>query len=868
MRFFKETTKAKVVTGFCLSITVVAVAIYLFYASFTKLLSSVELLSQPNVKLAKLHHTLADIATAESAIRAYTLTTDDQYFKAYLAHLEDIDRQVDTLRTLMNGSTHELTQLDSVSVLLQAKQQSMARYVELKKQRRELNFSDKALRQITLSASRQPATTIIKEQTTTTIAPRTNPPTEAAAQPADDRRGFLGRLFSKRQSREQAEQVASAPAAPRVLLEQEICVDTTTTPLPQPVAQVSAVKHILQDIKTEVSRHDKKVAAKELALLQQDKQIMDQIRAMIYSLERSEAQQAAQNSASARAIVNKTSVVLLCIGAFGLISCILFIWIILRDLTRSNAYKAQLIRARKEALQLARAKEAFVANMSHEIRTPLNVVLGFAEQLGQTPLQAAQQEHLQAISSAGEHLLHIVNDVLDLSRLEAGKLVLEATPFNIQQLLAELEQVFRLKAETKGIAFSCEADKELPAYLLGDPLRLKQVLFNLADNALKFTHQGQVRVVCSLQSQRRGRVVVCITVADTGIGIPLEQAEHVFGEFNQADDSIIRKYGGTGLGLSISKQLVEMQRGNLTLQSVPGQGTTFTIRLPFKKATVPAAQPEPQTQGQPQAQAFKGSKVLVIDDDAYSRTLCEMMLKRWGVTVQLANDGQEALQRIGQEKFDAVLTDIQLPGMSGKAVARAIRKQDATIPIIALTANIMSRHQQFFANTGITDYLLKPFSEQELYRKLAKVLKSAPGISLLQPPQPLLLQTESKGPAYDLSEIKAFAGDDDEALAAILEALLNDHRQNFQLLLAAAAANDWQQAGALAHKMQTAFKHLRAQSVVKLLDELEQVLHQEQQEAVRLQWVVEQLQVGVPVVLEAIAAEVKSLREAEQRLVL
>ncbi|MFD2246883.1 ATP-binding protein [Pontibacter ruber] len=867
---FKEKTKVKVVAGFGLALSVVAIAIYLTYASFTQLLTSVEQLSQPNRKLVKLHHTLSDIATAESSIRAYTLTTEDRYFKTYLKDLRKIECQIDTLRTMMKQNATELSRIDSISTLLQQKKQSMERYVSLKKKRKMEDYSDRAIRQIVSSATAQPAATIIKQytNTTTTYPDKTQAKVKVAVPEEKSKRGLLDKLFTKRSEEpDTIELDVTLPpqeGVPLITMKQEVTVDTSKTPAP-PVAQVSDVRNILRKLMREVTTYENMLKAKELALLQQDKQIMDRIRGMIYELEQYETLQASSSSVLARQVANKTSFILLLVGVFGLVSGIAFIFLILRDITRSNVYKAQLIRARKEAIGLARAKEAFVANMSHEIRTPLNVVLGFSEQLRHTPLQPQQQEHLQAISSAGEHLLHIVNDVLDLSKIEAGKLSIEAAPFSLQHVVTELEQAFTLKAQAKGIRFSCQLDEGLKQPLLGDALRLKQVLFNLVDNGIKFTHEGEVHVNCRLKSQRRGRVVVVIDVSDTGIGIPMEQTAHVFGEFNQADDSIIRKYGGTGLGLSISKQLVEMHNGSLTLRSTPGEGTTFSIILPLKKAVGTAVGAQAPIQTTAQDKALYGRNVLVIDDDAYSRTLCELILTRLGMHVYLANDGQEALQLIGEQHVDLVLTDIQLPGMSGKAVARAIRKLKPELPIIALTANIMSRNKRFFAKTGISDYLLKPYSEQELYQKLITYLPELPTPETAPAPAAVTAKASNDN-LYDLAEMRQFAGSDSEAMAAILEVLIKDNRQNLQLLENAAADGDWQQAGMLAHRMQTAFRHLHAQHITPALSELEQLLHQHVADTSHLPGLVSGLSISIEEVLHALEQEVAAIRSTEEAI--
>jgi len=899
MKVFGDSIKSKVIVGFVLALGIILAAIYLTYTSFTKLLSSVDVLSKPNSKLAEMQYTLATISTAESSIRAYTLTMKEEHFKNYLGHLDSIRSQIDSLQYMMQDNPQELCQLDSISILLKAKQNSLEQYVALKKEQQSLDYSDKAMRQIASTVEEQPLATTIKQHTTTTISDRLtlnkeeeeeNLPLQQEEEFSDykeykePKRGFLSKIFSKK---EKADEYKPAPPpkviVPQLNVTQEIRIDTNATATP--VAPLAKVRRILHNVQRESDRKKEQLQAKELTLLQQDKHIMDQVRSMMYSLERNEQEQMQQNSRQARAVAKETSMVLLLIGVLGLGAGLAFILVILRDITRSNNYRAKLIKAQKEAVQLARAKEAFVANMSHEMRTPLNVILGFSQQLHHTPLLPQQQEHLLAVSGAGEHLLHIVNDVLDLSKMEVGKLHINHTVFSLKHLLKQVEHTFALKASSKRIHFLTRTDETIPDVLQGDALRLKQVLFNLVDNAIKFTHEGQVLVSVRLKTIRRTRVVISIAVADTGIGIREERIQHVFGEFNQADNSILRKYGGTGLGLSISKRLVEMQGGTMSVHSTYCQGTTFTFVLPLQVAKEEL--PAPADTAKPLPITFQGFTALVIDDDAYSRKLCELILNRWGMTVHLANDGHEAMEQVRSHRFDVVLTDIQLPGVSGKTVARNIRRLDPNVPILALTANILSNEEDFFKNTAITGHLLKPFTEQELHQKLAEAL---PVISIAEPepaaapatvvaleeimplavePDPeLLIFTPSPAAEqlYDLSEMRLFTGTDDETLAGVLELLLADQQQNLQELASAAAQEQWEVVANVAHKMLTSFKHLKAHSVTPDLLKLEQVLHTGKADEYVLTKAVTQAAHNAQQVLDALTQELQKLRATVPQL--
>lgn len=877
MSIIRDNTKAKVIIGFGTGFAIVMLAIYLTYTSFTRLLYSVEVLAQPNIKLVKLQHTLASMASAESSIRAYTLTTEERHFKTYISNLDTIHSQIDSLRLMMATSPSELAQVDSMAFLLQTKKKSLKQYVELKKEQKRNDYSDKALRQIASAAMPKAASTTIRQRTTTTVITDVSPPAAAeekeeekqAEAPKEPKKTLFGSIFSKKaekQALQPSPQIVPKVLMPQLNITKEIEIDTNAAGGGK-VADLARIRRILNRIQQEANRDEQELTAKAIALLKEDKKMMDQIRSMMYGLENYEMLRARQRSQLARSEAKQTSLVLLLIGVAGLISGVAFILLILRDITRSDHYKSRLILASKDAVQLARAKEAFLANMSHEMRTPLNVILGFTQQLRHTSLQPQQSDHLQAIHGAGQHLLHIVNDVLDLSKIEAGKLSINHGPFRLPQLMAEIEQAFALKASGKGIRFICIKDDEFPDDLVGDQMRLKQVLFNLVDNAIKFTPKGRIEVYFHLKAQRRTRVVASISVTDTGIGIPPERLEHIFGEFNQADNSILRKYGGTGLGLSISKKLVEMQGGTLSVRSTQGEGTTFSMVVPLQKSELVPV--EIASVPLPREQAFSGLRALVVDDDAYSRTLCELILNRWGMEVYLANDGQEAVQLAERMKFDVVLTDMQLPGMSGKEVARTIRKTDGQVPIMALTANIMGNDKNFFSNTPIETFLLKPFTEEDLYGKLAKLLPTdiiipEPPVPQLPAPQALIGNTTPT--RYNLAEIQQFTGPDTGMLVSVLDVMLEDQYQNLQLLLEAQQEDDWEAVANMAHKMLTAFKHLKAHTVTPPLEALEQGLRQKYANVQQMEALVALVNREATQILQDVEEALENLRMPEPQI--
>lgn len=500
--------------------------------------------------------------------------------------------------------------------------------------------------------------------------------------------------------------------------------------------------------------------------------------------------------------------------------------LIAQNVTKEKEIERNLINAKKEAEEADKAKSIFLANMSHEIRTPLNAIIGFTGLLEKTELSPKQRKFSQLINQSSEHLLSVVNEILFLFKLGMGKVFIEKVPFNVYELIQNVHGSLLFSAEDKQLDFTFEIKPGVPEILIGDPYRIKQILINLASNAIKFTDEGEVTILLSTEKKNRKKAHLRFDVEDTGIGISKEELRTIFDEFAQSNLKTERTRNGAGLGLTITRKLVELFKGRLHVESELNKGSRFSVVIPFEIPQT-AEKIQPEKEYEIKSNLLAGKRILYADDDENNILLAEYILTEWDTDYEIAYNGAEAMEYLLKEKFDVVLLDIHMPEMSGDDVVKEIRKTDnpnQQTKMLAVTANILESDIKRYMQSGFNGHILKPFREEKLYSKICNLLH------LKHHENSVLQVVSNKKPEgskpenrfnFDTSMLEESARGNTAFFNKMLGVFIENAEQTANSFADALKENNWSEIGEKAHKAIPSFKYFGLQKQVDVLSKIE-----------------------------------------------
>lgn len=523
----------------------------------------------------------------------------------------------------------------------------------------------------------------------------------------------------------------------------------------------------------------------------------------------------------------------------------------------SERKRVEILKREKELIEeSAKLKQDFLAKTSHEIRTPLNPILLVTNILLNSNPTLQQREHLNAIKTAGETLLAVVNDVLDLSKIEAGKIDFNHQVFRLQQVFSSLREMMELNAREKGLDLILDISPEIPEYLIGDNVRLTQVLLNLVNNAVKFTHKGYIRVEARMHSTKNKQTRILFSVSDTGIGIPPDRLNEIFESFKQIDGGINRRFQGTGLGLTICKQLIKLQGGDIYVKSVYGQGSTFTFELDFE---ISKDTDSNQLLKHPaERHSLEGMDILLVEDNLLNQLVTKKIINNWGAKLDIANNGKECIDVLEKKDYSLILMDLQMPEMNGYEATKYIREKMPSpkkeIPIIALTANAFSGMNDECMQIGMNDYVSKPFEPDHLNYKIAQHARpvkvkttgskkdmnhnesgfSENNINQVSSTQNSLPANMGEPPYTDLTYLKGISMGDNTIVKKAIDRYLKDTPELVDKMGEYLLNKDFDQLGKCAHKLKSSVAIMGMETVKNAMESIVGITRSNQNDSLQL----------------------------------
>lgn len=748
-----------------LMILAVGVSGYYFLRSLTRLVDVVHSQAQTDPVLIEIRNISSDLPEVENKARLYILSGQSEHLMDYYHMNDSIVEKIQMVDHLADGSNFPSDLIDSIRTLVLQRLIIWNQILEI-----HISASDEAFKmpQIVKREHKLPEDTLKSET---------------------PRKRFLANLFRKK-----------APEPEKIEPESD---------------SFEELQKELNDLQRKIHENASLIRNREAELVKSNQEVTSRLYNLIWQIEEIQKKRLEDTTQEARELIIMARKRMVFFAIFMVASIILLITMVLRFIKRNREWQAVLIRSKKQADELARAKERFIANVSHEMRTPVNVVYGVTEQILQRQLDDRLREDLTAVRNSARHLLNLVNDTLDLAKINANLLSISISDFSPDAVFREALEVAKPLASGKNIELRYKLNEELPSSLKGDALRLKQMVLNLLSNAIKFTDQGYVQLDADCHEDH-GKFILEVTVTDTGSGIAEEDLLRVFDEFMQSESSTKIRHQGSGLGLAIVKKLAELQDGKVSIKSQPGQGTSVTFTVSCLKGDTESIADKKETTSV-ELKVADNLNILIVDDEPYNIHLLRLILNKWGISYTEAHDGQQAVDLAGKYDFDLILMDIRMPVMDGFTAAEKILETKPDSIIIALTATADNHQVYKIHKSGMKAFLRKPFEESELAKTIGQYSDSfkTNGGKLTETSDKLIT------PDIDLNELYRISDNNKSFYLELIQIFVNSTERGLKKMGEALSDGNYRLLADLAHKMASPVKHIQARHLYSKLKELE-----------------------------------------------
>jgi len=760
-------SKFKIEIQITLLAVIIAAAVltsgYFAYKSLSRIVYSIHQETGPDYKLFVIKDIAVDLAELENNVRLYILTNNKEDLVPCKTLQIQITGKLANLKTIIAQGGDNADLADSVRQLSVEKLALWKGVLSLHQSSKNIqpDFSDLYSK--------------LDEQKVDTVE------VEVEA----EKKGFLRKIFGGGKK--------------------EVTVDTTYV---ERNVETDEIRKEIENLESEMTRKSQRIKILESRLIEQNIVLGDKMNRFIAEIEKNETDNLIEKTNEADRLADLTYKRLAAFSAAAVTLLLVALFMMFNYLRKSRTYQQALKEAKAEAENLAKAKEQFASNVSHEMRTPINAIYGLAEQLLQQKTNDATEEQISVIARSASHLKNIINDTLDFSKIQSKKLKIDAIHFSPANVFSEVITLQKNEADKKGISLIYSTENPLPDALIGDPLRLKQILINLVSNAIKFTDNGEVGLRIKT-TRNKEKYLLQMQVSDSGIGIPKENLSNIFDEFVQINNQSGKKYSGTGLGLAIVKKLVEMQDGKIVVTSEQDRGTEVTLTIPFAKGQKEKIQ-ETIFVAAKIPVYFRKLSILVADDEEFNRFLMKAIFQKWGARYKEVANGTDAIEAAKKEHFDLILMDVRMPGKNGVEASKAILENNPDTTIIAVTATNEQFDKEKCIKAGMKGFLLKPFSEKELIDKISSALK----------PTPEENQRNSL-PKANLQEARRFANGDEVFLKEMTALFIKTTNSGLKEIQFAADNKNKETIAEVSHKMAAPCKHFLANDLYNTIKELE-----------------------------------------------